>query len=74
MPGRFNSNLSQAWFGVREEWLRLLRTQLGGGVGTLLDVRQGEQLVYAAAWARRHKMLSLVQLYKALAARMSGVS
>ncbi len=35
-------------------------------VGTLLDVRQGEQLVYAAARARRHKMLSPVQLYKAL--------
>ena len=27
----------------------LLRTQLQGGVGTLLDVRQGEQLVYTAA-------------------------
>ncbi len=35
--------------GTREESLRLLRTQLGGGVGTLLDVRQGEQLVYGAA-------------------------
>ena len=35
--------------GTRQESLRLLRTQLGGGVGTLLDVRQGEQLVYTAA-------------------------
>ena len=35
--------------GTREESLRLLRTQLRGGVGTLLDVRQGEQLVYTAA-------------------------
>src|SRR5215813_1201939 len=35
--------------GTREESLRLLRTQLQGGVGTLLDVRQGEQLVYGAA-------------------------
>ena len=35
--------------GTREESLRLLRTQLQGGVGTLLDVRQGEQLVYTAA-------------------------
>jgi multidrug efflux system outer membrane protein len=35
--------------GTREESLRLLKTQLGGGVGTLLDVRQGEQLVYTAA-------------------------
>ena len=41
-------------------------------VGTLLDVRQGEQLVYAAARARRHERLSLVQLYKALGARMAG--
>ena len=35
--------------GTREESLRLLRTQLRGGVGTLLDVRQGEQLVYTAS-------------------------
>jgi outer membrane protein, multidrug efflux system len=35
--------------GTREESLRLLRLQLQGGVGTLLDVRQGEQLVYGAA-------------------------
>jgi multidrug efflux system outer membrane protein len=35
--------------GTRQESLRLLRTQLQGGVGTLLDVRQGEQLVYGAA-------------------------
>jgi outer membrane protein, multidrug efflux system len=35
--------------GTREESLRLLRAQLQGGVGTLLDVRQGEQLVYGAA-------------------------
>jgi outer membrane protein, multidrug efflux system len=34
---------------TREESLRLLRRQLQGGVGTLLDVRQGEQLVYGAA-------------------------
>jgi len=35
--------------GTRQESLRLLRMQLQGGVGTLLDVRQGEQLVYGAA-------------------------
>src|ERR1041385_2981928 len=35
--------------GTREESLRLLKIQLQGGVGTLLDVRQGEQLVYTAA-------------------------
>ncbi|HUK41012.1 MAG TPA: efflux transporter outer membrane subunit, partial [Candidatus Acidoferrales bacterium] len=34
---------------TREESLRLIRRQLQGGVGTLLDVRQGEQLVYGAA-------------------------
>ena len=28
MPGHFNSNLTQSWFGSHEEWLRLLRTQL----------------------------------------------
>jgi multidrug efflux system outer membrane protein len=35
--------------GTREQSLRLIRMQLQGGVGTLLDVRQGEQLVYGAA-------------------------
>lgn len=35
--------------GTREASLGLLRTQLQGGVGTLLDVRQGEQLVYTAS-------------------------
>ena len=34
---------------TRSESLRLIRLQLQGGVGTLLDVRQGEQLVYGAA-------------------------
>ena len=34
--------------GTRQESLRLLTKQLGGGVGTLLNVRQGEQLVYTA--------------------------
>jgi len=34
---------------TRQESLRLIRSQLQGGVGTLLDVRQGEQLVYTAA-------------------------
>ena len=35
--------------GTREASLGLLRTQLQGGVGSLLDVRQGEQLVYTAS-------------------------
>ena len=34
---------------TRSESLRLIRLQLQGGVGTLLDARQGEQLVYTAA-------------------------
>jgi multidrug efflux system outer membrane protein len=34
---------------TRAESLRLIKLQLQGGVGTLLDVRQGEQLVYSAA-------------------------
>jgi outer membrane protein, multidrug efflux system len=34
---------------TREESLRLIRTQEQGGIATLLDVRQGEQLVYGAA-------------------------
>ena len=34
---------------TRSESLRLIRLQLQGGVGTLLDARQGEQLVYGAA-------------------------
>jgi multidrug efflux system outer membrane protein len=43
--------ISRNTLGTREESLSLLRTQLRGGVGTLLDVRQGEQLVYTAAEA-----------------------
>ena len=34
---------------TREESLRLIKLQAQGGVATLLDVRQGEQLVYGAA-------------------------
>jgi len=34
---------------TRSESLRLIKLQLQGGVSTLLDVRQGEQLVYGAA-------------------------
>src|SRR5215467_12893660 len=41
--------IARETLGTREESLRLIRTQLQGGVGTLLDVRQGEQLVYGAA-------------------------
>jgi outer membrane protein, multidrug efflux system len=41
--------ISKSTLATREESLRLIRRQLQGGVGTLLDVRQGEQLVYGAA-------------------------
>jgi multidrug efflux system outer membrane protein len=34
---------------TRKESLNLIRTRLQGGVATMLDVRQAEQLVYAAA-------------------------
>src|SRR5262245_4711764 len=34
---------------TRQESLSLIRTRQRGGVATMLDVRQGEQLVYAAA-------------------------
>jgi NodT family efflux transporter outer membrane factor (OMF) lipoprotein len=34
---------------TRQESLRLIKLQQQGGVATLLDVRQGEQLVYSAA-------------------------
>ena len=42
-------SIAEDTLATREESLRLLRRQLQGGVGTLLDVRQGEQLVYGAA-------------------------
>jgi len=41
--------LARNTLGRREASLGLLRTQLQGGVGSLLDVRQGEQLVYTAS-------------------------
>ena len=34
---------------TREDSLRLIKTRQQGGVGTMLDVRQGEQLVYQAS-------------------------
>lgn len=41
--------IAKSTLATREESLGLIRRQLQGGVGTLLDVRQGEQLVYGAA-------------------------
>jgi outer membrane protein, multidrug efflux system len=36
---------------AREDSLQLIRSRAQGGLGTLVDVRQGEQLVYSAAQA-----------------------
>ena len=41
--------IAQDTLATREESLRLIKLQAEGGVATLLDVRQGEQLVYGAA-------------------------
>jgi multidrug efflux system outer membrane protein len=41
--------ISQDTLATRKESLNLIRTRQQGGVATLLDVRQAEQLVYAAA-------------------------
>src|SRR5437867_995697 len=43
------SEIAKHTLATRAESLRLIRLQLQGGVGTLLDARQGEQLVYTAA-------------------------
>ena len=39
---------------VREDSLKLIQSRERGGLGTLLEVRQGEQLVYAAAQVVPH--------------------
>ena len=41
--------IAKSTLATRQESLRLIRLQAQGGVATLLDVRQGEQLVYGAA-------------------------
>ena len=40
--------IAQRTLGVRADALELIRNRERGGLGTLLDVRQGEQLVYGA--------------------------
>jgi multidrug efflux system outer membrane protein len=40
--------ISRRTLDVRQESLRLIRNRQGGGVSTLLDLRQAEQLVYTA--------------------------
>jgi multidrug efflux system outer membrane protein len=41
--------IAQHTLGTRQESLRLIQTRQGGGIATLLDLRQGEQLVYSAS-------------------------
>jgi multidrug efflux system outer membrane protein len=45
----YQLEIAQRTLDTREESLRLIRTRQAGGVGTLLDLRQGEQLVYSAS-------------------------
>lgn len=41
--------ISRDTLATRQESLRLIQSRQGGGVSTLLDLRQGEQLVYTAS-------------------------
>jgi multidrug efflux system outer membrane protein len=45
----YELDISQRTLATRQQSLGLIRTRQGGGVATLLDLRQGEQLVYTAA-------------------------
>jgi multidrug efflux system outer membrane protein len=45
----YDLEISQRTLSTRQESLRLIRSRQGGGVATLLDLRQGEQLVYTAS-------------------------
>ena len=45
----YELEISNETLGTRQESLRLIQTRRGGGVATLLDLRQGEQLVDTAA-------------------------
>src|SRR5437773_5879781 len=45
----YELDISRRTLGTRRESLRLIQTRQGGGVATLLDLRQGEQLVYSAS-------------------------
>jgi multidrug efflux system outer membrane protein len=45
----YELEISKETLGTRQESLRLIQTRQGGGVATLLDRRQGEQLVDTAA-------------------------
>jgi outer membrane protein, multidrug efflux system len=45
----YELEISKETLGTRQESLHLIQTRQGGGVATLLDLRQGEQLVDTAA-------------------------
>jgi multidrug efflux system outer membrane protein len=45
----YELDIAQRTLATREESLRLIQTRQAGGVGTLLDLRQGQQLVYTAS-------------------------
>jgi NodT family efflux transporter outer membrane factor (OMF) lipoprotein len=45
----YQLEISQRTLATRQESLELIKTRQGGGVATLLDLRQGEQLVYTAS-------------------------
>jgi len=45
----YQLEISQRTLATRQESLDLIKNRQGGGVATLLDLRQGEQLVYTAA-------------------------
>src|SRR5260370_789221 len=45
----YQLEISQRTLATRQESLELIKNRQGGGVATLLDLRQGEQLVYTAA-------------------------
>src|SRR5439155_24421745 len=44
----YQLEISQRTLATRQESLELIKNRQGGGVATLLDLRQGEQLVYTA--------------------------
>jgi outer membrane protein, multidrug efflux system len=45
----YELDISRRTLATRQESLRLIQTRQGGGVATLLDLRQGQQLVYTAS-------------------------
>src|SRR6266849_1118102 len=45
----YELEISERTLGTRRDSLELIKSRQGGGVATLLDLRQGEQLVYTAS-------------------------